>query len=143
MGSSRNWNRVSSKNPVVRFEWEPVTTILGVKVLQHTKQPNKALPTFSNTPNTMYFRIDTNGHISELRIFKGRNSYMDIDWGHNHKEKGFYVPAGTAHVQYWKFNTFTNKMDRDNSKQTHLMSKYLIKKYGNKIKKADPNVKWE
>ena len=46
----------------------------------------------------MYLRMDGNGQITQLRIYKHRNPVLDIDWGHRH---GKYA-KGTPHVQEWK-----------------------------------------
>ena len=110
---------------------------MGIKVLSPKDGVQGKLPTFSNTPGTMYFKMNEKGKIDQLRIFIGRHSFIDIDWGHSHMG----IPRGVAHVHTWRFNKLTEKMKRTND-ECKLLSKYMIKKYGKYILGANPDVTW-
>ena len=71
--------------------------IAGIKVIKHIEDPHTGMPKFCNTPNTVYLREDGKGHITQLRVYQGREPYLDVDWGHNHGQ----FKKGTAHVQEW------------------------------------------
>ena len=71
--------------------------IAGIKVLRHIGDPHKGLPEFCNTPNTMYLREDGMGNITQLRLYKDRKPFLDVDWGHNHGD----FKKGIPHVQEW------------------------------------------
>lgn len=140
MGSSRYWYRQSESTDEERdakYRWEKVGEIEGVKVLFPKDGAKGKLPAFSNTPSTMYFKKNDKGKVDQLRIFIGRHSFIDIDWGHSHKG----IPNGVAHVHTWRFNKLTEKMERTKD-EFRLLSKYMIKKYGKYILGANPNVQW-
>lgn len=110
---------------------------MGIKVLFPKDGVKGKLPAFSNTPGTMYFKMNDKGKIDQLRIYIGRHSFIDIDWGHSHNG----IANGVAHLHTWKFDKNAQKMKRTND-EFRLLSKYMIKKYGKYIHEANPNVRW-
>ena len=138
MGGNRGWWNQSENTPAekeAKYQWREVGQIDGVKVLENKKNKNAALPRFSNTPNTMYLHQNSKGRIDQLRVFRGRNSFFDIDWGHGHGS----IPRGVPHIQEWKYTPKTKTLTRvDNVRP---MSPYMWKKYGPIIMKADPTVR--
>lgn len=87
------------------------------------------LPSYSNTSN-IYFKIGKEGNVEQMRIYENRKMKMDFDWGHVHKE----FPKGVVHVQTRGAN--------GSSATTRFMSNEEIEKYGELLRKADPNVKF-
>lgn len=139
MGSNRGWWNLSESTDserAVKYNWDVSKVIGGIKVLTNKKKPNSALPRYSNTPNTVYFHQTAKGKINQLRIFRGRNSYLDIDWGHGHGK----IPNGVPHMQRWKYNPKTKEVVRVGTERP--LSKYMWKKYGSAIIKADPDFKY-
>lgn len=98
------------------------------------------LPIFSNT-SEVYLKRDKNGEIVQARIYKDRKPVCDFDWDHLHKNKkgGESFERGVVHVQEFK-----QKPDgtwyRD-SRHARYMSPDEMKRYGELIKKANPNAK--
>lgn len=121
----------------LKYNWGVSRVVDGIKVLGHKSRPNSALPRYSNTPNTAYFHQTANGKINQLRVFRGRNSFMDIDWGHGHGN----ISKGVPHVQKWKYNPSTKQVYRDGAERP--LSQYMWKKYGQAILKADPDFKYK
>lgn len=70
----------------------------NVKVLKQPERSEAALPEFSNTPHTAYFRKNDKGQITQIRFYRGRYAKIDIDWGHAHKD----CPLGVPHFHAWK-----------------------------------------
>lgn len=138
MGGNRGWWNLpegTATEREVKYKWREVRTVAGIKVLESKHQKNGALPRYSNTPNTKYFHQNSKGRIDQLRIFKGRNSFLDIDWGHGHGS----IPRGTPHIQQWRFDSKTESLIRVGKERP--MSTYMWRKYGDAILKADPGVK--
>lgn len=93
------------------------------------------LPHYSNT-SKVYFKLDENGQIEQARIYDGRHSALDIDWGHSHH----VFQKGIAHVhEYYQDKDGTWKRDKDHAR--HLNNDEM-KKYGELLKKAYPNIKF-
>lgn len=137
MGSNRGWWKLPEGTAAERekkYQWREVKQIAGIKVLESKYQKNGALPRYSNTPNTMYFHQNSKGRIDQLRIFKGRNSFIDIDWGHGHGT----IPRGTPHVQHWAYDSKTQTLIRVGKE--HRLSTYMWRKYGKAIMQADPTI---
>lgn len=137
MGGNRGWwtlrgNSLSERDN--KYRWREVKQISGIKVLESKYQNNGALPRFSNTKNTMYFHQNSKGRIDQLRIFNGRNSFIDIDWGHGHGK----IPRGIPHVHKWSFDPKTKTLIRKESDRG--LSSYMWKKYGSLIMAADPSI---
>lgn len=117
----KNWHQLSipddSGNMVLQ-------TVAGVKVLQKI-DGSTGLPFHSNTPNTMYYGMDKNGQINQLRVFDGRNVKFDIDAPHA-GAKGF---AAEWHWQPWD-------SDGNRSRDHFPLSDDMLKKYGRYIDAA-------
>lgn len=97
------------------------------------------LPIFSNTSD-VYFKINANGEIVQARIYKDRKPVCDLDWDHSHTNKsGEKFEKGVVHVQPFKQKN-DGSWHRD-SKKARYMSTEEIDKYGELIKKANPNAK--
>lgn len=98
------------------------------------------LPIFSNT-SEVYLKRNKNGEIVQTRIYKDRKPICDFDWDNPHKNKksGESFEKGVVHVQEFK-----QKPDgawyRD-SRHARYMSPDEMKRYGELIKKANPNAK--
>ena len=69
-----------------------------IKVLKNPAIKNDALPEYSNTPHTSYYRRDSKGRITQIRFYRGRYAKYDVDWGHAHKN----CPACVPHIHEWK-----------------------------------------
>ena len=140
MGANRGWWNLSERTnneQEAKYRWREVKQIAGIKVIESKYQKNGALPRYSNSPNTMYFHQNSGGKIDQLRIFKGRNSFLDIDWGHGHGS----IPKGTPHIQRWTYDKKTQSLVRIGKERP--MSAYMWRKYGAAILEADPTVKWK
>lgn len=98
------------------------------------------LPIFSNT-SEVYLKRDHNGEIVQARIYKDRKPICDFDWDHQHKNKkgGGSFEKGVVHVQEFKQKP-DGSWHRD-SKHARYMSPDEMKRYGELIKKANPNAK--
>lgn len=138
MGGNREWWKLpegTASEIEAKYKWREVRIVAGIKVLESKTQKNGSLPRYSNTPNTKYFHQNSGGSIDQLRIFKGRNSFLDIDWGHGHGS----IPKGTPHVQAWHYDSKMKSLIRVGTERP--LSKYMWKKYGDAVLKADPTVK--
>lgn len=97
------------------------------------------LPIFSNT-SEVYFKRNPQGEIIQARIYKDRKPVCDFDWDHAHTNKsGEKFEAGVVHVQ-----SFEQKNDgtwKRISNKARYMSNEEMERYGELIKKANPNAK--
>ena len=75
-------------------DYKTVDVVNGVKVLKHLTGEDK-LPLYSNSPNTQYFKMNSEGRIQQFRKYKGRQPHIDFEWGHTH---GKYK----IHYHLWK-----------------------------------------
>ena len=107
------------------YRYETINIIDGVKVL-HYKDGNQKLPEYSNTSD-MYLGINSKDKIIQLRIYKSRCALIDFDWGHSHDGSGI----NHVHVHEW-----INGVRQSEAKP---MTKAQIRKYGELIKKANPD----
>lgn len=142
MGSGSNRNPLGGFN-TLEWDAEP-TTIAGVKVLKNTSNKrSNDLPAYSNTSN-MYFKRDSSGEITQLRIYdkSSHGAALDIDINpskpHENKD-GSIIPAGVTHVHRWKTNS-EGKLVRN--KKGEFLSDEQIKKYGDTLKAANSNVRF-
>lgn len=95
---------------------------------------HSGLPQYSNT-SSVYFKLDDKtGLIEQARIYDGRKVSYDFDWGHTHKDH----KTGTVHVHEWHQDS---KGRWIRSSEPRCMNNDEIKKYGELLKKANPNVK--
>ena len=103
------------------------------------KDTHTSLPYYSNTSD-VYFRKNKNG-VCQARVYIGNKKYLDLDWSHNHKNKGSnrMFEVGRVHVQVWKEEsngTFTRLSDN-----ARCMSNAEMKKYGSILKEFCPHIK--
>ena len=98
------------------------------------------LPTFSNT-REVYFKVNGKGEVVQARIYKDRKPVGDFDFDHEHTNprSGEKFQPGVVHVQEWKQKP-NGGWYRD-SKHARHMSPDEMKRYGELIKKANPDVK--
>lgn len=102
---------------------------------QGDDRSHNGLPKYSNT-SEVYFKLDDETKIIEqARIYKDRKVAYDFDWGHTHKE----YKEGIVHVHEWYLN---KNGDWVRSNKPRLLNNDEIKKYGDLLKKANPNVKF-
>lgn len=98
------------------------------------------LPIYSNT-SEVYFKRSPEGDIIQARIYKDRKPVCDFDWGHPHTNKASKesFEKGVVHVQ-----EFTRNPDgswRRDSHKARYMSPEEMARYGELLKKVNPNVK--
>lgn len=111
----------------------------GKVVEKIDKASYDGLPILSNT-SEVYFKTNANGEIIQARIYKDRKPACDFDWDHNHTNKnGEKFEKGTVHVQPFKKDAKGN-WKRDD-KHARYLSNEEIQRYGELIKKANPNAK--
>lgn len=71
----------------------------AIKMASDTDDHHAGLPGFSNTSD-IYVGLGPGDIPRQLRIYKDRRHYMDLDWGHEHKNAdGTVFPKGVVHVQ--------------------------------------------
>ena len=141
MWSGRNYN---PDGGFKEYEWtEEKEKIGGVKVLSNPNAKRDDLPYHSNTSEA-YFKRDSSGEIIQLRVYTERRAYLDIDINpsdeHTNKKTGEVFAKHIVHVHEW-VKTANGSFRR--SKEARLMSDAEIKKWGNAIKLANPNVKFK
>lgn len=93
------------------------------------------LPKYSNKSELYFKPDDETNKIEQARVYKDRKVSLDFDWGHDHGD----FKDGVVHVHEWYKNK-NGKWVR--SGNPRLMSDEEIKKYGDVLKKADPDVKF-
>lgn len=102
---------------------------------QSSDNLHDGLPKYSNT-SKVYFKLDdVTKMIEQARVYENRRVAYDFDWGHTHKE---YI-AGIVHVHEWYENK-NGKWIRSNNPR--LLNNDEITRYGNLLKKANPNVRF-
>lgn len=102
---------------------------LSGKVLARNEPGPNNLPYYSNTSN-YYFKLASDGTIDQMRVYENRVMVMDFDWGHAHGD----IPKGVVHVQ-------VRNADGGNV-YTRMMNNAEIKKYGDFLRAANPNVRF-
>lgn len=118
-----------------------ITASNGVqgKVINGPQDPkdesfHESLPLYSDTSEVYFKKSDEGEHlIEQARVFKDRQPSIDIDWGHTHGE----FKEGTVHVHEWvpkPGGGFKRKPPR-------LATAAELERYGELIKKANPNLK--
>lgn len=127
----------SSSGGFTSYEYEAEEDrIGGYKVIHNKEHQNKGLPEYSNSPNTIYFWRGDKGYIGQMRVYDShRRSHISIEWNHAHDG----IPPGTAHIQ--KYRIGPNGHPERYGKAARL-SRYYIKKYGDLLKEAFPDIKF-
>ncbi len=105
------------------------------KVIEKNEPGPQNLPFHSGT-SSHYFRMGPDGHIDQMRLYENRTMKCDFDWGHTHTDKktGRVFPKGVVHVQ--------ERGPDGKTVSTRMMNNAEMKKYGNFLRAADPNVKF-
>lgn len=98
---------------------------------------HSSLPSWSKTSNIYFKRDDEGAHeIEQMRVFgKDRRVSLDFDWNHTHKS----FEKGIVHVHEWHLNK-NGKWVRSNNPR--YMNNDEIKKYGELLNLANPNIKF-
>jgi hypothetical protein len=113
--------------------------VAGKVVRKIDQSSYDGLPILSNT-SEVYFKINSQGEIIQARIYKDRKPVCDFDWDHPHiNGNGESFPEGIVHVQL--FNKNKNGIWIRDGKHARYMSPEEISRYGELLKKANPNVK--
>lgn len=96
---------------------------------------HSSLPMYSNTSEVYFKKSDKGKHLVEqARVYSDRKVSLDFDWGHTHgKHK-----TGVVHVHVWHLNEKGNWVRGTNPR---YMNNTEIAKYGDLIKKANPNAR--
>ena len=98
--------------------------------------PTQGLPIYSNTAELYLGKGRKSGEIIQLRIYKDRKAYIDIDWTHPHEG----IPKGVAHVHFYEMDA-EGKPTKNHSIYRRMNNEEM-KKYGPLIKKVAPNAKF-
>lgn len=144
MGNQRNYNASGGFSQYLYAQKGDIITasngVEGKVVEKINGSSYDGLPTFSNT-REVYFKINDKGEIIQARIYKNRKPVCDFDFDHEHTnpKSGEKFKPGTVHVQEWKQKQ-NGDWHRD-SKHARYMSNEEIKRYGELLKKANPNIK--
>lgn len=119
------------------YKTDEVVTKYGItaKVLSKIDglKGHDGLPMTSNT-STYYMKRDDKGRIEQIRIYSKRMGIIDLDWGHQHKDK----PVGVVHVHHYKYDSRGIPM-RDTSPR--YMNNAELRKFGKFIKYVAPHAK--
>lgn len=98
------------------------------------------LPIMSKT-GEMYLKANKSGEIIQARIYKNREPHFDLDWGHPHTNlDGEKFPRDVVHVQ-----SFYKGEDGGfvrNSKYARYMTPEEISRYGEILRRINPNIKF-
>lgn len=125
----------------LKYDWEKERTIEGIDVLRHKFEKRSDLPKFSNTAKA-YFKEDGNHEVIQLRFYDDRLAVIDIDimpsQNHINKVTKEKFPAGVLHIHDWGFED--GKWRR--LEEARYMTDAEIAKYGDLIRKANPNVRF-
>lgn len=121
---------------------------INAKVIQNISDPNgihTSLPLASGESD-IYLRLDKTGKPVQGRLYKGRLSAIDFDWGHDHYNNpgkggnGQKFSKGVVHVQEYRFKQ-DGTVDRI-SQNARPMTPDEIKTYGPILKYFNPKVKF-
>ena len=144
MGNQRQYLASGGFSEYLYKDESEKVTINGVtgKMISMIADPtgNQAgLPTYSSTSD-IYFRKGTDGLASQAKVYKDRQTILDFDWNHDHKNSdGRIFHKGTVHVQVYRKNS-DGSLTR--LKDARFMNNYEMKKYGPILKYFNPNVKF-
>lgn len=101
--------------------------------IDETNEGHSGMPQYSSM-SEVYLKISDETHrVEQAGIYKDRRLVYQIDWDHSHGG----IEKGVAHV-----HTFDWSRKNPRSKKVTMMSDELISRYGELLKKADPNVKF-
>ncbi|MBP5722279.1 MAG: hypothetical protein J6X18_01660 [Bacteroidales bacterium] len=120
----------------------PAVTVNGIKghliKRKGDSDTHTNLPFYANTSD-VYFKIsDVTCQIEQARFYSNRRAVMDFDWGHPHGKNNEF-PEGVVHVQAFNYDSKTKKL---RTASTRLMTNEEIAKFGDILKKVNPNIKF-
>lgn len=133
MGSNRIWYTMRLSQ--AGLHWITTREVGGAKVMRGAKDPHSPSPFFSYEKNGKIFRENSTGKISQLRLFKGHNPSIDIEWGKSFPKLN--IQKGNPYMYKWHYNSLTGHMER---KGPIPLSPYMIKRYGNLLKLVDVKI---
>lgn len=125
------------------WEVKTVNEIRG-KVVNNIGDPSgrhTSLPMGAGSSN-IYFRLGPKGDVVQGRVYINRLSFLDLDWGHAHRNNpriggdGQFFPKGVIHVH-------SISPDGRLPANARLMTDEEISLYGPLIKEFAPNVKFK
>ena len=93
------------------------------------KDNHYGLPLYAGK-SKIYFKIDGQDKVEQMRIYINRKAAIDFDWGH----KDGKFKKGVVHVHLW--------VDGKRQPPRRLMNNHEMKMYGKLLKKANPNVRF-
>lgn len=94
----------------------------------------------ASSTSDIYFKKGTDGLASQEKVYKDRQTILDFDWNHDHKNSdGRIFHKGKVHVQVYRKNS-DGSLTR--LKDARFMNNYEMKKYGPILKYFNPNVKF-
>lgn len=144
MGNQRKYLACGGFSEYLYKDESEKVTINGVtgKMISLIADPTGSqagLPTYSNTSD-IYFKKSIDGRASQAKVYKDRQTILDFDWNHDHKNSdGRVFHKGTVHVQVYRKNS-DGSLTR--LKDARLMNNYEMKKYGPILKYFNPDVKF-
>jgi hypothetical protein len=100
----------------------------GIKVLSYHGSNNAKLPEYANT-SSEYIAINSDGELTQLRVYVNHFPYADIDLGHSHH---WGLNAGDVHVHPFLVGKDGHPIRMATQ---HPQADDLIKKYKTTIQK--------
>jgi len=111
------------------------TTANGIKILKRVNG-RSSTPTFSNTPNTMYAKKDSNGRVDQISVYgqpeNSRAKRKDIDIGHRHYNrdangrKTTHFSIGDVHVHEYRMNSEGIPIRQQNARKPSRKERRLL-----------------
>jgi len=111
----------------------------GKVVDKYAINPNdkfhSSLPIYSNNSEVYFKKSDKGKHyVEQARVYSNRKAALDFDWGHTHGKH----QKGVVHVHVWHQDGKGHWVRGANPR---CMNNDEIARYGNLIKKANPNAR--
>lgn len=114
----------------------------GIKVLVKEDKRESSTPLHSNTPYTMYAKIDKNGIVNQITVYggeAGRTKIKDIDIGHKHTNKdGTVFMDNEIHVHDYVNGKRNYNARKPSEQENNLLlgaRKRVFRKWAEKLKK--------
>jgi len=96
---------------------------------------HSSLPIFSNNSEVYFKKSDKGEHyVEQARVYSNRRAVLDFDWGHTHGG----LQKGIVHVHVWHLDEKGHWVRGANPR---CMNNDEIARYGDLIKKANPNAR--
>jgi len=140
MGGQKQYNKTGGfSNYLYRQVGETISSngLVG-KVIEKIEGSgyHDGLPLYSNTSDIYFKMNDQEDAIEQARYYKNREASCDFDWDHSHGG----IPKGTVHVQEWHVDKDGNLKRKSRAR---LMTEAEIDKFGDLLKKANPDIKFK